>query len=58
VLTAYFFSLEGVDECLCITPGETPVHTGTDSIIARHGRITAISLFFDNLIRAAANAGI
>jgi hypothetical protein len=28
-------------------PGEPPANDGTDFIIARHGRIAAIYLFFD-----------
>jgi hypothetical protein len=30
-------------------PGEAPVYAGTDFILARDGRITAIYLFFDKL---------
>jgi hypothetical protein len=30
-------------------PGEPPANTGTDFIIARHGRIAAVYLFFDKL---------
>jgi hypothetical protein len=30
-------------------PGEAPAYAGTDFIIAREGRIAAVSLFFDKL---------
>ena len=30
-------------------PGEAPAYAGTDFIIARHGRIAALYLFFDRL---------
>ena len=30
-------------------PGEEPAYAGTDFIIARHGRIAAVYLFFDKL---------
>ena len=31
------------------SPGKAPAYAGTDFIIARHGRIAAIYLFFDKL---------
>jgi hypothetical protein len=31
-------------------PGEAPVYSGTDFIIARDGRIAAVYLFFDALV--------
>ncbi len=30
-------------------PGEAPAYAGTDFIIARHGRVAALYLFFDKL---------
>jgi hypothetical protein len=30
-------------------PGEAPAYAGTDFIIARGGRVTAVYLFFDKL---------
>lgn len=36
-------------QCVSGRPGEAPAYAGTDFIVARAGRITAVYLFFDKL---------